>query len=60
MLRQALNLHPAKPIHPTLGELLELRLQLRRMQVEVVHGADSQNAHARKPAAPPIHEVAAY
>lgn len=29
------------------------------MQVEVVHSTDSEDTHARKPAAPPVHQIAA-
>lgn len=60
MPRQALDLDPAEPVHPALSELLKLRLELRRVQVEVIHRSDPQDAHSRKPAASPVHQIATY
>lgn len=57
--RYSIYLHPVKPTHSALGELLELRFQLRRVQVEVIHSPDPQDAQPRKPTASPVHQVAA-
>jgi hypothetical protein len=58
VMNDPLDLHPIEPVNPAPHELLKLGLELGRMQTEVVHGADPQDTHARKPCAPPIHQVA--
>ena len=57
--RYALNLHPIKPSHPISSKRLETRLQLRRMQIEVINSPNPQDTRARKSAAPPVHQVPA-
>ena len=47
-----------KPTHPIFGKLLDLRLQFRLMQVEIVNSTDPHNGHFGKPSTPSIHESA--
>ena len=59
MVRDSSNLYSAKPVDPAVYELLELWLQLRRVQVEVIHRPDPEDAHPRESAAPAVHQVTA-
>lgn len=58
MMRYSLTLDSIKPFHSRLCKLFELRCQLRGMQTEIIHGTNSQNAHTRKSAAAPVHQIA--
>lgn len=61
--RMSLNLlhtlHAREPVGPLPHELLDLRLQLGLHQVEVVDGADAQDAGAGPAGADAVHEGAA-
>jgi hypothetical protein len=52
-------LHWRQPVHSVLHEQLPPRPQLRLMQMEIVHGADAQDAEARERRADAVHERAA-
>lgn len=45
-----------QPTNPVLRELLDPRLQLRLVEIEVIHGSNTWNAHTRRPAALAIHQ----
>lgn len=48
-----------EPAHSILGELLDPGFQLGLVQMEIVHGADAQDAHPGKAGPDAIHERAA-
>ena len=52
-------LHTTQPAHTFLGELLHLGSDLGLVQMEIVHGADAQDALARPARADAVHERAA-
>lgn len=55
----SLKPYVTEPADPVPGVLLKLRPQLSLIQAEVVYRPDPQDAVARQPAAPPIHQDAA-
>ncbi len=50
------TLQATQPAHTVLGKLLHSGLQLGLGQVEIVHGADAQDACSREPRADAVHE----
>ena len=52
-------LHATPPTHTILGPLLDSGSQLSLMKVEIIHGADAQDAFARESATNTVHERAA-
>lgn len=53
------TIHTREPIDAVLDELLDTGAQLRLVQMQIVHGADAQDAGAREAGADAVHERAA-